>query len=111
LEPTTNFKAEFIPYVFQLFAALLEANPSGSLSQYYQSLIPPILSPELWMYKGNVPALVRLLSSMITRGAADIARSNQLERLLAIFSQLVSTKTNETFGFELLECILENFAP
>lgn len=103
-------EAEFMPYVFQLFAALLEANPSGSLSEYYQSLIPPLLSPELWASKGNVPALVRLLSSMIARGAADIAGNNQLERLLAIFSQLVSTRTNEVFGFELLECIIENFA-
>jgi exportin-2 (importin alpha re-exporter) len=110
LRPATESDAEFIPYVFQLFAALLEANPSGSLTEYYQSLIPPILSPELWAYKGNVPALVRLLSSMIARGAADIVRNNQLERLLAIFSQLVSTKTNEVFGFELLECIIQNFA-
>lgn len=101
---------EFVPYVFQLFAALLEANPSGSLSEYYQSLVPPLLTPELWMSKGNVPALVRLLSSMISRGAADIARNNQVERLLAIFSQLVSTKSNEIFGFELLECIIEYFS-
>lgn len=99
-----------MPYVFQLFAALLEANPSGTLPEYYQSLISPLLSPELWVSKGNVPALVRLLSSIIARGAADIARNNQLERLLAIFSQLVSTRTNEVFGFELLECIIENFA-
>lgn len=105
----SDWEAEFIPYVFQLFAALLEANPSGSLSEYYQSLIPPLLSPELWVSKGNVPALVRLLSAIIARGATDIARNNQLERLLAIFSQLVSTKINEIFGFELLECIIENF--
>lgn len=98
-----------MPYVFQLFAALLEANPSETLSEYYQTLIPPLLSPELWVSKGNVPALVRLLSSIIARGAADIDRNDQLERLLAIFSQLVSTRTNEVFGFELLECIIENF--
>lgn len=101
--------AEFVPYVFQLFAALLEANPSASLSRYYLSLIPPILSPELWVSKGNVPALVRLLSSMIPRGASDMAKNNQLERILAIFQQLVATKTHETYGFELLECIISTF--
>lgn len=106
----TDRGKEFVPYVFQLFAALLEANPSASLSRYYLSLIPPILSPELWGSKGNVPALVRLLSSMIPRGASDIAKNNQLERLLTIFQQLVATKTNETYGFELLECIISSFS-
>ena len=102
---------EFVPYVFQIFAALLEANPSASLSEYYQSLIAPILSPELWSSKGNVPALVRLLSSMIPRGASEMAKSGQIETLLAIFSQLVSAKSNEIYGFELLECIISSFPP
>jgi exportin-2 (importin alpha re-exporter) len=98
-----------VPYVFQLFAALLEANPSGTLSEYYQSLIAPILSPELWTSKGNVPALVRLLSSIIPRGASYIAQNNQIEIILGIFHHLVSTKTNETYGMELLECVVANF--
>lgn len=104
-------RSEFIPYVFQLFAALLEANASASLPQYYQSLISPVLSPELWASKGNIPALVRLLSSVIPRGAAEIAKTEQLERLLSIFSQLVSTKLNEVYGFELLECIIASIPP
>ena len=70
-----------------------------------------MLRPELWVSKGNVPALVRLLSSMIPRGASEMAKEQQLERLLAIFSQLVSTKTNEVYGFELLECIISSFPP
>ena len=102
---------EFAPYVFQLFAALLEANPSGSLSEYYESLIPPILSPELWVSKGNVPALMRLVSSMIPRGALNMVKENQLQPLLAIFQQLVGTKLFEVYGFELLECIISNFPP
>lgn len=97
--------------MFQLFAALLEANPSGSLSEYYTALIPPILTPDLWTSKGNVPALVRLLSAIIHRGASYIAGNNQLETLLGVFSNLVSTKINEVYGFELLECIVANFPP
>lgn len=46
---------------------------------------------------------------MIPRGASEIAKNNQLERLLAIFQQLVATKIHETYGFELLECIISNF--
>ena len=48
---------------------------------------------------------------MIPRGASDMAKNEQLERMLTIFSQLVSTKTNEVYGFELLECIIANFTP
>lgn len=107
----TDRSLEFVPYVFQLFAALLEANPSGTLTAYYTSLVQPILSPEFWASKGNVPALARLLSSLITRGASQIAESNQLESILAIFQSLITTRANEIYGFELLESIVANFAP
>lgn len=102
---------EFIPYIFQLFAALLEANPSGSLSDYYKNLIPPLLTPALWAPKGNVPALVRLLTSIISRGSSVIAQDNQIETVLGIFQSLASTKINETYGFELLESTIANFPP
>jgi len=100
-----NDVQEFTPYVFQLFAALLEANPSGTLSEYYISLIPPILMPPLWV-KGNVPALVRLLSAMIPRGVQGIVQNGQIEPILGIFQKLVSTKTNESHGFDLLEALV-----
>lgn len=106
-----NDSSEFVPYVFQLFAALLEANPAGTLTAYYTSLVQPILSPELWASKGNIPALVRLLSSLLTRGASQIAENNQLQQILAIFQSLITTRANEVYGFELLESIVANFAP
>ncbi|KAL9121336.1 MAG: hypothetical protein Q9187_002102 [Circinaria calcarea] len=100
---------EFIPYVLQLFAALLEANPSALLPDYYKSLIPPILTVEFWSSRGNVPALVRLLVSIIQRGASEMVTNNQLEPILGIFKQLVEKKANEIYAFELLECILSYF--
>ncbi|KAI9850674.1 MAG: importin-alpha export receptor [Vezdaea acicularis] len=100
---------EFMPYVFQLFAALLEANPSGTLSEYYKSIIPPMLLPGLWEFKGNIPALVRLLSSMIQRGSADMIAAHQIEPVLGIFQKLISTKTNESNAFDLLESVIVNF--
>ncbi|KAI9878034.1 MAG: importin-alpha export receptor [Pleopsidium flavum] len=102
---------EFMPYVFQLFAALLEANPAATLSDYYTSLIPPIIMPSLWESKGNVPALVRLLSSIIPRGATEIAKDNQIEPILGIFQKLVSSKANESHGFDLLEAVVGSFPP
>ncbi|KAI9832557.1 MAG: hypothetical protein M1819_004347 [Sarea resinae] len=104
-----NDVQEFMPYVFQLFAALLEANPSASLSEYYKSLISPIIMPALWDSRGNVPALVRLLSSIIPRGAEDIAKNNQIEPILGIFQKLVSSKTHESYGFDLLETVVSSF--
>ncbi|KAL2815964.1 CAS/CSE protein [Aspergillus granulosus] len=100
---------EFVPYIFQLFAALLEANPSGSLPPLYQGLIAPILAPQVWESKGNIPALVRLLSSIINRGSQHILENNQLINTLGIFQKLLSSKTNESYGFDLLETVIENF--
>ncbi|KAF2083874.1 Cse1-domain-containing protein [Saccharata proteae CBS 121410] len=102
----SNDVQEFAPYVFQLFAALLESNPSGTLSDYYKALVQPILMPSLWESKGNIPALVRLLSAIIPRGAQHIVEANQIEPILGIFQKLISTKTNESHAFDLLETIV-----
>lgn len=95
-----------MPYIFQLFAALLEANPSGTLPNYYQNLVAPILMPVMWESKGNIPALVRLVSSIITRGAQYIIENNHVEPILGIFQKLLSTKANESYGFDLLESVV-----
>ncbi|KAK4986391.1 importin-alpha export receptor [Elasticomyces elasticus] len=99
---------EFLPYVFQLFAALLEANPSAVLSPYYQSLLEPVLQQEPWDSRGNIPALVRLLSAIIPRGAEQILKENRLTPILGIFQKLVSTKANESHGFDLIETVVGN---
>lgn len=100
-----------MPYVFQLLGALLEINASASLPEYYQSLIGPILMPNMWEAKGNVPALVRLLSAIIPRGAEYIVKNNQIEPILGIFQKLASSKTNESHGFDLLETVISSFPP
>lgn len=100
---------EFQPYVFQIFAALLEANPSGTLSSYYQQLIQPILLPTLWESRGNVPALVRLLAAIIPRGVQSIIHNNQIEAILGIFQKLIATKSQESHGFDLIESVVANF--
>ncbi|KAG6994024.1 carbon-nitrogen hydrolase [Physcia stellaris] len=105
-----NDISEFIPYVFQLLAALLEADSSTALPSFYQSLLDPTLNPGLWAMRGNVPALVRFLSAVIPRGATEIIANNQLETLLGIFQRLISTKTNEVYAFEILESVLLTFS-
>lgn len=96
-----------MPYVFQLFAALLEARPVGPLSEYYKALVAPVLSPTLWESKGNVPALARLLSSLIPRSAAEIVSNNQVEPILGIFQRLIAGKTRtELYAFDVLEATI-----
>lgn len=102
-----NLSIEFMPYVFQLFAALLEARPQGPLSEYYKALIAPVLMPTLWESRGNVPALARLLSSLVPRSAADIVADNQVEPILGIFQKLMGGKTRtELYAFDVLEAVI-----
>lgn len=102
---------EFMPYVFQLFAAMLEVEPTAPLPQPFHSLIGPIIAPPIWEQRGNVPALVRLLTAIIPRAAEDLVKNNLLEGVLGIFQKLVSTKVYESYGFDLLECVIETYPP
>lgn len=102
----TNHSLEFMPYVFQLFAALLEARPHGPLSEYYKALVAPILMPALWESRGNVPALARLLTSIIPRSTTEIVANNQVEPILGIFQRLMSKKSSEIYSFDILEAVL-----
>eukprot|EP01033_Poteriospumella_lacustris_P003053 gene3054-2234_t len=62
---------EFVPYVFQIMAQLLNARrPNSGLSDAYRGLFRPLLSPEVWDRKGNIPALVDLFRAYISRGMA-----------------------------------------
>ncbi|KAF2688443.1 Cse1-domain-containing protein [Lentithecium fluviatile CBS 122367] len=99
---------EFTPYVFQLFAALLEANPAGPLPDYYRSLFEAVILPGAWEARGNVPALSRLLIAMIPREAQNIVARNQVVAILGIFQKLVSSKASETYSFDLIEAIIAN---
>ncbi|KAI0124261.1 CAS/CSE protein [Xylariales sp. AK1849] len=97
---------EFIPYVFQLFAALLEPNPSGALPNHYKALLAPLVLPTIWETRGNVPGCTRLLAAIIPRTAELIVAENQLEPILGIFQKLLSGKKTEQSAFEILESIV-----
>ncbi|KAF1918242.1 CAS/CSE protein [Ampelomyces quisqualis] len=102
---------EFTPYIFQLFSALLEANPSSELTEYYRSLFSIILQGSVWEQRGNVPALARLLSAMISRDAQHIVADKQVEPILGIFQKLVTTKAHESYAFELIEAVIAHLPP
>src|SRR5205823_4490770 len=86
-----------------------EPEPSRPLPAQIQSLVGPILAPPVWEQRGNIPALVRLLSAILSRGSQEILKNNQLDLVLGLFQKLVSSKVYESYGFDLLESVIEIF--
>lgn len=99
--------AEFVPYVFQLLSQLLELRPAGQLPSSYQSLLPSLLTPALWQSRGNVPALVRLLQAYLSKAASAMVSNNQIPAVLGIYQQLIASRINDEFGFELMQTAFE----
>ncbi|KAI1805565.1 Cse1-domain-containing protein [Daldinia bambusicola] len=97
---------EFMPYVFQLWAKLLELEPAGALPSQYQALVQPLMMPTLWETRGNVPALTRLLAAIIPRAARAIVAENHIQSVLGIFQTLLAGKKTEQNAFDLLESVI-----
>ena len=101
---------EFIPYVFQVLAQLLEYRGVGvALSASYVGLFPPLLTPTLWESKGNVPALTRLIVAYVNKGGMGLLGSgNNLMGVLGVFQKLISSRANEGCGFQVMTGLLEH---
>jgi exportin-2 (importin alpha re-exporter) len=96
---------EFIPYALQILAQVLTFHPTPGIPDFYQNLLTSVLQPVLWQKEGNVPALTRLLRSYLVRSAkfeTQITQPNVLNSILGIFQKLISSKINESYGFELV---------
>lgn len=94
---------EFAPYVFQLWAQIIEFHKTTGLSSACEQLLPPILSPNLWDTKANIPALVRLLQAFITHDPSRFSTQSLLEPVLGIYQKLIASKANDEYGFSLIE--------
>jgi exportin-2 (importin alpha re-exporter) len=106
---TNSVLTEFIPYIFQILAQLLESSPVDSVSDNYKALLGPLLQPPLWETRGNIPACTRLLAALIPRVAKEIVTENQTEAVLGIFQRLLSGKKSELYAFDILEAIVNSF--
>lgn len=103
-------ETEFVPYVFQIFAALLEASPATTeVPGNFSSLLGPILAPTVWETRGNVPGCVRFLSAMIPRAKRAILENRQLEQILGVFQKLLAFKKLEQYAFDILEAVVGAF--
>ncbi|KAF7419339.1 importin-alpha export receptor [Pleurotus ostreatus] len=99
---------QYIPYVFQILAQMLELHTSDVPSEY-RSLLPFLLTPAVWLQKGSVPGLVKLLKAFVARDATQMAAQGQLASVLAVIQQrLIPSKANDMWGFELLYSIVRH---
>ncbi|OLY82980.1 Exportin-2 [Smittium mucronatum] len=99
--------SDFMPYVFQILSQLLLMhNNETKLTPAYAALLQPLLQPALWDYQGNIPALVKLLTSYFSTSGTELAENGQLSPVLGIFQKLIGSKANDHYAFELLNSIV-----
>ncbi|KAG1807455.1 CAS/CSE protein [Suillus subaureus] len=102
---------QYIPYVFQILAQMLEAHNTGVPSEY-RSLLPFLLTPTCWQQKGSIPGLVKLLKAFLARDAAEMIKTGQIAAVLAVVQQrLIPSKINDGWGFELLQGVVQHVPP
>ena len=103
--------AEFIPYVFQILALLLELRSEPSIPDSYMGLFPYLLAPILFERQGNIHPLNRLLQAFIIKGSHQIVSQDKTTALLGVFQKLIASKAYDHEGFLLMQCIVDNFSP
>ncbi|KAL2162669.1 hypothetical protein VTH06DRAFT_6505 [Thermothelomyces fergusii] len=101
--------SEFVPFIFQIFALLLELNPTNQVPGNFKLLIEAVLAPGPWETRGNVPPLSRFIAAIIPKAAEEIKAENKLEPFLAIFQRLLTGKKTEQNAFDILEAIIGTF--
>ncbi len=99
---------EFSGYVFQLLAQLLAEHTEG-VPDVFWGLFPSLLTPALWDRPGNVPALVRLLSEYVGKGAAKLSANEQwMGSYLGVWQHLNSATKHDGESFGLLAALTDH---
>jgi exportin-2 (importin alpha re-exporter) len=102
---------ELLPYVYQIMGLFIEARKKdpASLIKRYGDSFRQFLVPDVWKLSGNVPALTRLVRSYI-KFAPDFV-GPQLEPVLGVFQKLISNKSQDAFGIQILNDIVFHMNP
>ena len=96
---------EFVPYAFQTISYSLEILPENvEVPQSISQLSVPLLTPSVWEYKGNIPAVTRFLKNLIKKNHQIYP---DLVPVLGIFQRLISSKILDVHAFELLEYLVD----
>ncbi|KYK67458.1 importin-beta N-terminal domain-containing protein [Toxoplasma gondii TgCatPRC2] len=102
---------DFIPYCFQVLGLLLETaeDRNAATSQLYIELYRHLLQPSVWaVSQGNVPALIRLISSYCRRHVlfTDLIKEN-MQTLLERFQYCLYHKKLMSASFDLLNTVFK----
>ncbi|KAL6747498.1 Cse1-domain-containing protein [Haematococcus lacustris] len=97
---------EFHPYVFQVFAQLIETR-QAPLPAVYLQIFPPLLHPQFWERSGNVPALVRLMQAYLSKAGEEVVAGGHLVALLGVFQKLIASKAHDQEGFLILGSLVD----
>lgn len=101
---------EFFPYVFQIMAQLLDTQPAGTaLPQPYLELATVLVVPAMYEHKGNIPAVIRLLTAMIRRDAASLHQRQLTEKILGVFRTLIKIKQYDHEGMNVLTSVVLHY--
>ncbi|CAL1709388.1 unnamed protein product [Somion occarium] len=102
---------QYIPYVFQLLAQMLELHTTD-VPVAYRDLLQFLLTPASWQQKGSIPGLVKLLKAFLARDSAHMVSTGQFTAVLAVVQQrLIPSKINDVWGFQLLQSVMQNIPP
>lgn len=100
--------AEFTPYVFQIFAQMLEFRPDGSgLGDFYSQFFAMLKHPDNWNKRGNIPALTRLVVAYIEHAPNEL--QNDLVPILGIYQKLMSLKATEAQGVQIVVAVVSKY--
>ena len=84
---------------------MLELRTQDIPSSYFE-LFPFLLMPILWERPGYIPALTRLLQAYIEKAATTVV-AEKIMPVLGVFQRLVASKSNDHFGFYILNSLTE----
>ncbi|KAL4253719.1 XPO2/CSE1 family protein [Abortiporus biennis] len=99
---------QYIPYIFQILAQMLELHTTD-VPVPYRDLLPFLLTPTSWQQKGSIPGLVKLLKAFLVRDTQHLVTTGQFTSILAVIQQrLIPSKLNDAWGFELLQAIMQH---
>ncbi|ESL12217.1 CAS/CSE/importin domain protein [Trypanosoma rangeli SC58] len=99
---------EYVPYTFQIMAQLLDTRGSSAPEPpaHYQSLLEPLLIPDMYQQKGNIPAVVRLVVAFIEHYPRYIHSKGLTEKVLVIFRSLLQYKNYDHEGLNILTAVV-----
>lgn len=98
---------DFFPYVFQLYALLVDSAPAGSLtssvtSSTYIALVKKLLLPAAWDRSGVISAQSRLIQAYVRSAPECLVREHLVEALLGLCQHLLGAVATSLDGYNIL---------